>query len=122
MVLLRSGELFAIEASHSDSVIFQAFLDEAAKMITPCHRRNILILDNASWHKSKTVRAFLTEHPGKFHLIALPTYAPEENPQEHIWKAGRANITHNRFIENIDAATDEFVGYLNYTKFGYKFL
>lgn len=31
----RSGEFFAIEASHCDTDIFQLFLDEAAKSITP---------------------------------------------------------------------------------------
>ena len=30
----RSGEFFAIEASHSDSATYQAFLDEADKSIS----------------------------------------------------------------------------------------
>ena len=51
----RSGEFFALEASHCDTDIFQVFLDEAAKSITPTRKRNILILDNASWHKRKSL-------------------------------------------------------------------
>ncbi|MCK7469775.1 MAG: transposase [Desulfomicrobium escambiense] len=31
MVCPRTGQFFAIDASHSDAVMFQAFLDEAAK-------------------------------------------------------------------------------------------
>ena len=34
MVCPRSGEFFAIEASHSDSATYQAFLDEADKIIS----------------------------------------------------------------------------------------
>lgn len=81
-----------------------------------------LVWDNASWHKSKVVRQFLEEHPNRFHLIAFPPYAPEENPQEHVWKAGRTYVTHNKFIEDIDAASDEFVQFLESTKFNYKIL
>jgi len=44
----RSGECFAIEASHSDSDTFQAFLDEASRFIDFQRSRNILIVDNAS--------------------------------------------------------------------------
>lgn len=82
----------------------------------------VIIWDNASWHKSKEVKTFLKKTKHKFHLINFPPYAPEENPQEHAWKAGRTNITHNKFIENIDKITDQFVAFLNNAKFDYKFL
>ena len=55
-------------------------------------------------------------------VIHLPTYAPEENPQEHVWKSGRAECTHNKFIEDIDKATDGLVEYFNTTKFPYQLL
>jgi len=82
----------------------------------------VIVWDNASWHRSKTVRDFLEKHPEKFHLFAFPPYYPDENPQEHVWKAGRAKVTHNVFIDNIDKTTDQFVEYLNNSKFEYKFL
>lgn len=53
MVCPRTGEFFAIEASHSDADTFQAFLDEASKAIHFQRTHNILVLDNASWHKQK---------------------------------------------------------------------
>jgi len=34
MVCPRTGQFFAIEASHSDSATYQAFLDEADKTIS----------------------------------------------------------------------------------------
>jgi len=82
----------------------------------------VIVWDNASWHRSKTVRDFLEKHPEKFHLFAFPPYYPDENPQEHVWKAGRAKVTHNVFIDKIDKTTDQFVEYLNQSKFEYKFL
>lgn len=84
-------------------------------------KRIVLVWDNASWHKSMSVRDFLGT-TNAFFLINFPPYAPEENPQEHVWKEGRAQVTHNKFIENIDMATKEFVAYLNSTTFLYSFL
>ncbi len=48
-------------------------------------------------------------------------YTPELNPQEHVWKTGRYNITHNNLIDNIDKVTGRFIPFLNNTIFDYKF-
>nr|CBX30495.1 hypothetical protein N47_K27350 [uncultured Desulfobacterium sp.] len=56
MVCPRTGQFFAIEASHSDSITFQAFLDEADRMIDFHRSKNILILDDASWYHCKTLK------------------------------------------------------------------
>lgn len=45
----------------------------------------ILILDNASIHKAKIVKKFLQRH-GDIKLIYLPTYSPEYNPTEQVWR------------------------------------
>lgn len=81
-----------------------------------------LIWDNAPWHKSVSVKKFLNETKHSFHLIQLPPYAPDLNPQEHVWKSGRTQVTHNHFIEDIDKATNQFIRFLNNSFFDYKFL
>lgn len=86
------------------------------------NKKILLIWDNAPWHKSQQIKSFLHYTKHKFHLIQFPPYSPELNPQEHVWKTGRANVTHNTFIENIDKATDDFVDFLNNTFFEYKFI
>ena len=53
MVCPRTGEFFALETSHSNADTFQAFLDEASESISFSHKRNILIMDNTSWHKKR---------------------------------------------------------------------
>lgn len=59
---------------------------------------------------------------GNIEVIEFPSTAPEENPQEHVWKAGRSQTTHNQFITDIDQTTDSFINYLNTTTFDYDFL
>jgi len=86
------------------------------------NQKILLIWDNASWHKSEKIKEFLQKTKHSFHLIQFPPYAPDLNPQEHVWKAGRSHVSHNEFIENIDQATNRFVKYLNDSFFEYKFL
>ena len=81
----------------------------------------VLFWDSAGWHKGSEVQKFL-KADGNITVIHFPTYAPEQNPEEHVWKKGRGAVTHNRFIEDIDAATDEFIAYLNKTTFPYELL
>src|SRR3989344_6608698 len=80
-----------------------------------------LLRDNAGWHKGSVAQEFL-QQDGNFEIIHFPRYAPEENPQEHVWKSGRSTVSHNRVIQDIDGATDELIEYFNKTKFRYSLL
>ena len=80
-----------------------------------------IVWDKAPWHKGSKTRQFIQED-GHIETLDFPRAAPDENPQEHVWKKGRSEITHNRFIDDIDQATDEFVNYLNSRVFNYSFL
>jgi transposase len=93
----RTGEFFAIEASHCDTDVFQAFLDEAARSIIPTRKRNILILDNASWHKCKSLNWHF------FEPMYLPPYSPDFNPIERIWLIMKAEHFTNIHCRNKDA-------------------
>ena len=84
LVCPRDGQFFAIEASHVDSDRFQAFLDEANKCVADTRKINVLILDNASWHKKKTLDW------GVFEPMFLPPYSPDLNPIERIWLVMKA--------------------------------
>lgn len=63
-----------------DTDVFQVFLDELSKAIPKKEGvRQILILDNASWHKA----ARLDWH--HFESKFLPGYSPDFNPIERFW-------------------------------------
>ena len=84
-------------------------------------QRFFIFWDKSPWHKGSRVKQFIKED-GNIETFDFPRAAPEENPQEHVWKNGRSKITHNEFIDDIDQATDKFIKYLNETKFNYSFL
>jgi transposase len=111
MVCPRTGEFFAIETSHVDTEMFQAFLDEADRQVDRPRTRNILVLDNASWHK----RASLDFHG--FEPLFLPPYSPDLNPIERLWLVLKAkwfnhHVCRNRdaLIERLDQALLDLIG------------
>ena len=75
-----SGRFFSLIVDGVDTDVFQFFLDEMAHAI-PAQPglRQILILDNASWHKSARI------HWHHFEPKFLPGYSPDFNPIERFW-------------------------------------
>jgi len=76
----ESGQLVSLIVPHSDTEVFQAFLDTMAKEVPEGGKEVWLILDNASWHKSKSLN---------WHHIRpkfLPPYSPDFNPIERLWQ------------------------------------
>jgi transposase len=100
MVCPRTGQFFAIEASHSDSVTYQAFLDEAGKIVSFQRATNVLIMDNASWHRRKT-----TDWHG-WQPKYLPPYSPDLNPIERIWLKMKARWFNNHVCKNEEKLLD----------------
>jgi len=75
-----SGQSFSMIFDGVDTNVFQAYLDHLALTVPPLPgKRRILILDNASWHKSKR----LDFH--HFECEFLPAYSPDFNPIERLW-------------------------------------
>lgn len=58
-----------------------------------------IVLDNASIHGCKFIKTFLTKYP-KVRLFNLPTYSPEYNPIEQVWKWLKPLVHAAKTIEN----------------------
>lgn len=115
---IRNGKETAFKTKWQNMHITYEILGKLRKVYPD--QKILLIWDKAPWHKGSKARQFIKED-GKIETFDFPRAAPEQNPQEHVWKNGRSKVSHNRFIENIDQATDEFVDYLNSTTFSYSF-
>ncbi|HZE87458.1 MAG TPA: transposase, partial [Methylomirabilota bacterium] len=55
-----------------------------------------IIWDNARFHHGKKLKAKLSTTLAPIHLINLPPYAPDHNPQEHVWKYGKDKLANNQ--------------------------
>ncbi len=113
---LKTGKEIAFKTSWQNMHITSEVLGKLRQIYKT--EKILLLWDGPGWHKGSTVQEFL-KNDGNIDVIHFPKYSPEQNPQEHVWKQGRSQVTHNKYIESIDTTTDEFVNYLNTTKFSY---
>jgi len=74
-----NGALFTLIVDSMDTEVFQIYLDELAKAVPKSDKRQLLIMDNASWHKSAQL------HWHHFEPTYLPPYSPDFNPIERLW-------------------------------------
>ena len=79
MICPRTGAFYALEFTHNDTEVFACFLEHANRDVQRERPRNLLIMDNASWHKSKKLPW------GAFEPVFLPSYSPDFNPIERLW-------------------------------------
>ena len=81
----------------------------------------ILLWDRAPWHRGKPIKKVLHEHP-RLEIIFFPTASPDLNPQEHVWKAVRKQVSHNHLEARLPELADRFLNQLNSTAFKSSFL
>jgi transposase len=60
-----------------------------------------LIWDQASWHKSKSLKV-----PDNIALKSLPPYSPELNPVEKLWQWLKKHLCRNRLFAYLDDLMD----------------
>ena len=81
-----SGQLVSLIVPHCNTEIFQLFLNTMAEEVRPQPgKKVILVLDNASWHKTKVLNWHHIEP------LYLPSYSPDFNPIERLWQHLKSN-------------------------------
>lgn len=76
----HDGQIVSLIVAHNNRDVFQAFLDTMAQEVPDTGTPVYLILDNASWHKAKSLNWYHIKP--KF----LPPYSPDFNPIERLWQ------------------------------------
>lgn len=99
-----SGTFVSLILPYVNRQTFQLFLDELNRHVT-VGKRVVLVLDNASWHKVKSL------HWGRIEPLYLPPYSPDFNPIEILWRVLKENFfawfvakTHDQLDNHLDAA------------------
>jgi len=76
--------IFRIEKKRINGDVHIEFLEQMLKQHP--NRKIIVIEDRAPAHKSKKVREFVEKNRRRLAIYLLPSYAPELNPDEHVWE------------------------------------
>ena len=111
--LMRQYEKF-------DGPTFVRYLKEARRK----WGKVLLIMDNASQHKTKAVRKYLEEHD-KVEILYLPTATPRLSAVESIWKDAKYRLVtseHYETLEDLTHAVSEYFRTCSIRLDIYKFL
>lgn len=85
-----------------NSATYEAFLQRVLEQITgPI----ILIQDGAKYHSSAAIKPFFAAHADRLTVFQLPTYSPDFNPIEKLWKTIKQKETHLQYFETFEALT-----------------
>ena len=98
-----SGRLFSqgIEGRFN-AASYQAFLEMIMAQTT---EHLFLIHDGAKYHTSQATKHFLDAHRARITVEPLPSYSPDYNPIEYLWKKTKQRATHNQYCKEFAALT-----------------
>ena len=98
-----------ITTPHKNTDSFIAFLEHLLTIRYPTQRL-ILVLDNASYHKSHGALAALSLFEERLQVIWLPKYCPYLNPIERFWLQLKNRLSANQLhldVWTLDAASTQ---------------
>jgi transposase len=62
----------------------------------------ILIEDNVSYHRSRSVEQFQAQYAQRLYRERLPTFSPDFNPIEKLWKNTKRDATHLKYFRSFN--------------------
>lgn len=98
-----NAETYKVTIIESDTINHESTIRllEAIEQAYPMAREILLIVDNARYHFSKQVQAYLEN--SRIRLIPLPSYSPNLNLIERLWKFFKKKVLYNQYYENLKA-------------------
>lgn len=68
------------------------FVEFVAQLRRDVQRPVIVIVDNASYHRSQPLKDYVAGTKGQVVVANLPRYAPELNPDEQVWNQAKSRL------------------------------
>ena len=93
------GKVYHMKSKTMNGKTFMKFVNRLLR--SHKGKRLFLVIDNAPWHRSLEVGKFMKKNKRRLEILWLPTYSPDFNPIEHLWKCMRDNVSHNTFFSTI---------------------
>lgn len=86
------------------SASYTAFL---ARVLEQTTGHLILIQDGARYHTSAETKRFFAEHAERLEVYQLPSYSPDYNPIERLWKKIKQQETHLHYFPTFSALSEK---------------
>jgi len=88
---------------HEKRLNSESYSDFLMGVIKKTRKHLILIHDNAPYHSSRAMREFYEKHSDRLTVFNLPSYSPDYNPIEMLWKKIKEKETHLHYFPTFDS-------------------
>ena len=92
----------------------ERYQDFVRQVLDQTSKHIIIIQDGAKYHTSKATRAFFEALKERVTVFQLPSYSPDYNPIEFLWKNMKQRATHNQYFpefEDLVTSVNEALAY-----------
>ncbi len=89
----------------------ESYIEFLQQIMKAYSRPVILVEDGAPYHRSKVVKVYKEEmeKKGRLYTYRLPSYSPDFNPIEKLWKNTKKDATHCKFFPTFQDLRDSVV-------------
>jgi transposase len=84
-----------------------AYIPFLTRVLAHTIQPSILIRDGAKYHTSAETKAFFAQQTARLEVIQLPSYSPDYNPIEKLWKKIKQQETHLHYFPTFEALTEK---------------
>lgn len=100
-----TGKFFA--KGHLGKLNAESYIEYLTEILSNTRKHIFLIQDGAPYHKSKLVKKFFESKKGRLTVHTLPSYSPDYNPIEMLWKKIKTAGTHLRYFPTFDSLVEK---------------
>lgn len=98
------GRFFS--SGHEGKLNAESYIAFLRKVMAKTKKFIVLIHDGAPYHKSAAVREFIKKNSHRISAHRLPTYSPDFNPIEKLWKKIKEKGTHLVYFPTFEDLVD----------------
>ena len=94
----------------------ESYIEYLKLLLRSTRGRLFIVQDGAPYHKSKVVKGFFAERSDRIQAVQLPSYSPDYNPIECLWRKIKRGFTHNVFFSCFEDLVETIENALTYFK------
>jgi len=88
------------------SATYAGYLEE---LLAKTRKHIIIVQDGAPYHTSAAMRKFFAKHQDRLTVFDLPSYSPDYNPIEKLWKKVKQKGTHLHYFPTFESLKSKVI-------------
>lgn len=92
---------------HEGKLNSESYIEFLLDVLNKTRKHLILVQDGAPYHRGKDMKEFFKKHADKITVFRLPSYSPDYNPIEQLWKKVKQAGIHLHYFPTFDCLVNK---------------